>query len=85
MAEAKLYTFKFKELAEILVKSENLHEGHWGIYIEFGIQGTNIGPNESELVPAAIVPVMKIGIQRFDRPSGLTVDASQVNPEGKKK
>ncbi len=85
MAEAKLFTFKYQELAEILVKNQGLHEGHWGVYLEFAIQGTNIGPNEADIVPAAIIPVLKIGIQRFDQPSGLTVDASKVNPSEKGK
>jgi len=82
MAEAKTYLFNYKEVAEALVKKHEIHEGLWGIYMEFGIAAANIpsDPSQQILVPAAIVPVVKIGIQRFDQPNSLTVDAAEVNP-----
>jgi hypothetical protein len=82
MAEVKTYLFDYKEVAEALVKKQGIHEGLWGIYMEFGIGAGNIpaGPSEKMLLPAAIVPVVKIGIQRFDTASSLTVDAAEVNP-----
>jgi hypothetical protein len=83
MAEAKQYTFSFKELATLLVREQGIKEGHWGIAVRFGIQGANIGssPAGNDLVPAAIVPVLEVGIQRFDSPNALTVDAEKVNPK----
>jgi hypothetical protein len=82
MAEVRSYTFDYKEVAEALIKKQGIHEGLWGIYMEFGIVAGNIptGPSEQALLPAAIVPVVKIGIQRFDKPSSLTVDAAEINP-----
>jgi hypothetical protein len=82
MAEVKNYVFDYKEVAEALIKQQGIHEGLWGIYMEFGILGTNMtsGPPEERTIPAAIVPILKIGIQRFDNPSSLTVDAAEVNP-----
>jgi hypothetical protein len=82
MAEAKNYMFTYKEVAEALVKAQDLHEGLWGVYLEFGIGGGNIpaGPDNQTLVPAAIIPILRIGIQRFDQPNSLTVDAAEVNP-----
>jgi hypothetical protein len=87
MPEAKNIVYDHKELAEILVKDQDIHEGLWGLYIEFGIRGANVSTDQSgkSFLPAAIVPVMKIGIQRFDKSSSLTVDASVVNPAKKKK
>src|SRR5919197_1299408 len=83
MAEVKSYVFDYKEVAEALIKKQGIHEGLWGIYMEFGIGAANIpaGPSEQVLLPAAIVPVVKVGIQRFDKPSSLTVDAAEVNPQ----
>jgi hypothetical protein len=83
MPETPIIVFNYREVAEALVKSQNLHEGHWGIYIEFGIGAANIAqaPNGGIMLPAAIVPVNKIGIQRFPQPNSLTVDAAVVNPE----
>ena len=45
----KIYPISHQELAEILIKQNNLHEGFWGIYVEFGIGASNVGqgPNES--------------------------------------
>jgi hypothetical protein len=82
MAEAKNYVFDYREIAEILIKAQNIHEGLWGIYIEFGFGAANIqtGPSEDAILPAAIIPVKSIGIQRFDEPNSLTVDAAKANP-----
>lgn len=82
MPEAKIFEYTYKELAEVLVRNQDLHEGQWGIYIKFGIRGGNIaaGPG-GDVTPAAIIPVLKIGIQRFDEANNLTVDASEVNPK----
>jgi hypothetical protein len=79
MAEVNNYTFSYKEVAEALVKAQGIHEGLWCISLEFGLGATNFGPNEMELKPAAIVPVLKIGLQRQTKETNLTVDAAKVN------
>jgi creatinine amidohydrolase/Fe(II)-dependent formamide hydrolase-like protein len=82
MAEADRFTFTYKEIAEALVKQQGIHEGLWGVYVEFGIGAANVGtmPESNDVVPAAIVPVQKIGLQRFPEANNLTVDATVVNP-----
>jgi len=90
MPELKNMVFDFKEVAEALVRQADIHEGLWGVYVEFGMAGANVGtdPTREDLRPAAIIPIMKLGVQRFDKPNNLTVDASVVNPpktKGKKK
>jgi hypothetical protein len=80
MSEASQYVFSFKELAEMLVKKENIHEGHWGILLRFGIQGANIALGGGDPFPTAIVPVMEIGIQREPKATPLSGDAAVVNP-----
>lgn len=82
MAESRNYIFSYKEIAEALVKQQGIHEGIWGIYVEFGIGAANIGstPESNDAVPAAIVPIQRMGIQRFDEATNLTVDAAEVNP-----
>jgi hypothetical protein len=82
MDENKAYQFDHKEVAEVLIKHKGLHEGLWGISIEFAIAATNISRDTEgfDLTPAAIVPVVKIGIQRFEKPNRMTVDAAIVNP-----
>ena len=80
MPEAKQVVFTYKELAEILVKKLNLHEGIWGIYIEFAIQGANIKDQSGQVTPSAVVPVVRMGLQRMDEVNSISVDAAVVNP-----
>jgi hypothetical protein len=83
MSEIKTVEFSHKEVAEALVHFNEIHEGLWGISLRFGIQGANIGASPGgDLTPAAIVPILSIGLQRFDKPNNLTVDAAIVNPLG---
>lgn len=84
MPQAKNYQFGYKELATILVKEANVREGHWGLYFTFGLAGSNVGPSEDDLKPAAIVAITSVGIQQFETPNGLTVDAAKVWGEAKK-
>ncbi len=82
MAEPRQIAFPYQELATILVRRQGIHEGLWGVYVELGIGGANVSPAPGvDAVPAAIVPLQRIGIQRFDEEvEGLTVDAAVVNP-----
>jgi hypothetical protein len=80
MAEVEKFVFSHAEVVEALIKQQDIHEGKWMLYIEFGIAAVNAGPDPKELDPAAIVPVRKIGLRRSDDDTNLTVDASIVNP-----
>ncbi len=73
-------TFTYSQVVEALIKYQGIHEGLWGIYVEYGLAASNLGPNQNELQPAAIVPIMKLGLQKVDNPSNLTADAEKVNP-----
>ncbi len=81
MAEASQIIFSFKEIAEALVKRHGLHDGIWGIFVKFGIQASNIGPTENDYKPAAIIPILELGLQKFDKENNLSVDAAKVNPK----
>lgn len=82
MPEIKTYTLNLPEIAEVLIKKLDIHEGLWGVYLEFGIGAANVpaNPEGKAIAPAIIGLVQKIGIQRFDSPNNLTVDAAQLNP-----
>lgn len=81
MAEATLINYTFKELAELMVKDQNKHEGYWGVFVRFGIAAANTGPSDADLRPSAIVPILEIGLQRFEGLNNLSVDAAKVNPK----
>jgi hypothetical protein len=78
MPEADRLLFELKELAEVLVKAQDIHEGFWGIYVEFGLGAANVPTGPGQITPAAISFVQKIGIQRFTEANSLTVDARQI-------
>ena len=80
MAEATQISFKHIEIVELMLKKQGIHEGIWGLFIRFGMGASNVGPSEAELMPAAIIPVLEIGLQKFEKVTNLSVDAAQVNP-----
>ena len=81
MPETGQYIFSFKEIVTALVKAQGLHEGVWGLFVNFGLNAQNIGPNENELRPSAMIPILSMGLQRFEKETNLSVDAAKVNPK----
>jgi hypothetical protein len=82
MPESKNFVFSYTEIAELMVRKLDLHEGFWGIYVEFGFGAANVptSPDSTLVAPSAISIIKSVGIQRFDAPNNLTVDAAIVNP-----
>jgi hypothetical protein len=86
MPETKSITFTYKEVVEALIRYNDLHEGLWGLSIEFGLAAANVAPESGgDLLPTALIPVKKIGLTRSGEPNNLTVDASKANPLEKTK
>ena len=82
MPEINQYSFQYREIVEALIKQANIHEGRWTLVMNFNLAGANVGSSPTDVVPAAIVGVTNIGLQKAlpDSPAILTVDASTVNP-----
>ena len=80
MPETSQYTYSFKEIVTALIKIQDIHEGIWGLFVNFGLNASNVGPSENELRPAAMIPILAIGLQKFDKENNLSVDAAKVNP-----
>jgi hypothetical protein len=80
MPETNQLIFSFKEIVTALIKAHDIHEGIWGLFVNFGISAQNIGPNENELRPAAMIPILQLGLLKFDKETNLSVDAAKVNP-----
>jgi hypothetical protein len=81
MAESTQIVFKHKEVVEALLRQQNIHDGIWGLYVRFGLAAANVGASQADLMPAAIVPLVEIGLQKFDQENNLAVDAARVNPQ----
>jgi hypothetical protein len=78
--EPTLHKFTYKELVSLMIEKRGITEGLWGIYVKFGIAGANLGPTPELVVPAAVVPVLEIGLQEFAEAGPLSVDASTLRP-----
>ncbi len=82
MPEQTEIMFTHKELVELMVKKQDIHDGIWMLSVRFGMQATNFGnaTDGSDVLPTALVPVVAIGIHRGDKLTNVSVDASVVNP-----
>lgn len=86
MAKLAKHVFSHQEVVEALIVKQGLHDGLWALHVEFGIAAGFVGndPNIPERIfPAAIVPVVKLVLQKADKPSSVTADAAEVNPKPK--
>lgn len=81
MAEATQIVFKHAEIVELLIKKQQIHEGIWGLFVRFGMNASNVGTTETDVMPAAIIGVLEIGLQKFDKQSNIALDAAKVNPK----
>jgi len=85
MTEVKTIALNHKELTEALIKHQNLHDGIWQLYVEFGLSAVNVTTGENQASPAAIVSINKVGLTKVDKETPLSLDASRVNPAPKSK
>jgi hypothetical protein len=81
MPETSQITFSYKEVVEALIKAHDIHEGIWGLFVNFGIGAANTGPNDTELKPTALIPILALGLQKFEKETNISVDAAKVNPK----
>jgi hypothetical protein len=80
MPEIANIVFSYKEVVTALIKAQNIHEGLWSLFVRFGLNAANMGGNDNELRPCAIIPVLEIGLQKGEKDNNITVDAAKVNP-----
>lgn len=81
MGEATQFNFSHRELLDLLIKAQDVHEGLWTLVVNFGLGAGNVGPNPNELNPAAIATVLSVAIQRTTENTNLTIDAATSNPK----
>jgi len=76
---------RHRDVILALIKHQNIHEGVWQLYVEFGITAGNLPVSEENqdnlrLCPTAIIPIKTIGLMKVDKEGPLALDASKVNP-----
>ncbi len=79
-------TFTYKEVVEALLQYKGLHEGLWELRFGFDMSAVNMGdPTTREFTPVAIVALARIGIQRTNKETNLSADASSLGTTSKQK
>lgn len=78
-----IYSLSIKELTELLIKTNGIHEGKFELSVEFQIGVGVVGPSPETVVPGAMVGVNRVGLTQSIVEGPNTVDASLVNPKSK--
>lgn len=79
MAEPS-YMYSLEEVAQALMIKQGIHEGLWGIAVEFTFAAMSAGPNKDALLPSAIAGISKLGLNKSEKEGPLTYDAAKLNP-----
>ena len=69
-----------RELAGLLTRHYDLHEGLYDLVVEFQIGTGAVGPDKDSVLPGAFFGISKLGLSRTDAAGPLTVDAGIANP-----
>ena len=83
MVDVTQFTFSWADVAEALVKKQNLHEGRWMITTEFTISVGNMGVAPPTALPGlvAVANGLQLTAAKDDAPANLVVDAALANPK----
>ena len=85
MPETTEINFSHREIVEMLIRKQGIHEGIWMLSVRFNWTATNIGQSPTEFYPSAVASVVQIGLHRADKESNIAVDAAKVNPRPQEK
>jgi len=78
-------SYTVKELIELLIRDQGLHEGYFDISVNFGIMmGGFLNPH-GHTCPSAVVAIEGIGLRQVPELAGAALDAAVVNPAKKKR
>ena len=77
---ASIEILALRDVAELLVRHKDLHEGLYNLAFQFQIAIGAVGPSPDVVVPGAMFGVSGLGLEKVDRMGPYTVDAAIVNP-----
>ena len=69
-----------RELAVILIKHFDFHEGFYEVGVQFNIAVGSVGPDATQIAPGAVLTVGGVGLSKCPESSPLAVNAAEVNP-----
>jgi hypothetical protein len=70
-----------RDLAAILVKHYDLHEGRYDLLVEYQIGMGAFGPDPASTTPGAMIGISKVGLMPAQGDGPTSVDAAIVNPK----
>lgn len=76
--------FSLRDLAEVLVRHQNIHSGTFEVSINFEIAVGAVGPSSNALLPGAMIGISGVGLVPALAAGPHTVDAAVINPTPKK-
>lgn len=85
MAEVVQFNFRLKEVTEILVKYQGIHEGLWAVTFNLNLGAGLMGPTKDEAYPSAMMQIIGVALGRVEEKdlegNPAAIDASIVNPK----
>lgn len=78
-------TYELRQITELLVKQNGLHEGVYDLAVEFNIGVGPVTVGSSAAIPGVALGVKRIGLIQTTIHGESTVDAAEVNPAPKSK
>ena len=83
MAEPTQFVFSHKELVEILIRHQGLREGIWAAQFQLGMGNMQVPSpaGGSDTLPAVVVTIMGVGLQKAEKEGPSALDAAKVNPK----
>ena len=68
------------EIANVLIKYYNLHEGLWAVAFDLKIGVGQFGPKPGEVFPGAMFGISNVYLTPSENEGQFIVDAAKVNP-----
>ncbi len=78
-------SYELRQITELLVKQNGLHEGVYDLAVEFNIGVGPVTVGSSSAIPGVALGVKRIGLIQTTIQGETTVDAAVVNPATKTK
>lgn len=79
------FSFDYRELATLMMRESEVHEGFWQVVVRFRMSGGTFGFASEEALPTGMFGVERLELQRITGPSDqhppLTFDAAELNPK----
>lgn len=80
MAENIQILFTLQEVVTTLLKEQKIHSGFYEIGIELQVAVGTLGPAPEAALPGAMFGVKRIGLNKVEQMTPLSVDAAVANP-----